>query len=1206
MNCWSCQAVNPDAAKFCVNCGSRLQFDPATEGPCRSCAAPLPLAAKFCGYCGTPEPLDPQVEPASSPQTESPVAADPSGGEPASDAGALAYDVDDDEQTDDEATISRSRLLDEPEPAAPPPKPDVSPRRRTEPSRVAKERVLQQRLDADGGGSPGVYSKKGPSLRGRPMPPPPKLGSGKGMSRGASSSGPAATGRTLPPPPPGIGGAKARPRPATPGDQAPPRPVVGPAPGSSARADQPAAIPKPPGPGRLISPLGNRPPGRVAPRTVTEPQKVVPTADPPRPLAGPPQPLAKPPQPLAGPPQPSAKPPQSSAGPPQSSAGPPQPLAKPPQPLAGSPQSVRSVTERQPVVEPDASPEIDDSGDEQTQIADLRKSPLGMSGRSLGGARRTPRTVTEPQKAVYANPHPSEAAALLAPPEGWPDVTDELAEVRFSSMTGDDTEVRTSIAALQARYPGHPEIDALAVEFGAVTTSTSPPESVPEPARAPESAMPAEPPPSVEHDPSNDEITDPLPGDLDVTTIPPSRTAPPGPAGPTFVAPTPPLETAPADEPAPVATSPLGTPQSAEVETSDELLDLEVDAVEFEELVDPEPPPPATEVSVVEELELEDIAETSSVPASPQPHWDAPDPGGTQVVRLPKMATPPEPVHDDVSFEVLTDNENEGEPAPVDPAPSEVAEDEISLELDGLEATGQRPAPDFVDRTMMVASLQPPAPFEDGFGDGEDPAEFDALVSLEAPDDLEAPTDLETPADLDPLDELDANSDTPLPAEAEPPANLEPVDHTGAADDDAAGYSGSQRQQFSLSDLDEPTDLTPLSVDLPLSDRRATLIPEQEGVEVDDRRRPTLTPDAERRTEESSATLPPSDVAGDTDVAMTLAPGSDPDAPDYVEVEPTPVPFGAASVPRSPTLIPEQPDEAPSPAPYDGPGGEPPPEPTMTAPDRDAEVAAASGEFRVSELNLDSMPDLDLDYRSDEPQAPMAAPPEPMATPAEPMTHDGTVIARAPSPPAPYGPDGPAVPLRAVRLVMLGARGEPVAERRIEAGAHLDIGRHPGEPWAEDRRMEVLHARMFPGPGGVVVDDFGLPNGVYTQIFDTVAVQDGDEFKVGQARLALARTDPASGRWGELTLVRHNAPTPELHPLEQAEVIIGRDEGDVTLPDDTFVSGDHCRFSVEGHAIYLEDLGSSNGTYIRVRAGQCVEYGRLLLVGHTQFKVEEG
>ncbi len=284
-------------------------------------------------------------------------------------------------------------------------------------------------------------------------------------------------------------------------------------------------------------------------------------------------------------------------------------------------------------------------------------------------------------------------------------------------------------------------------------------------------------------------------------------------------------------------------------------------------------------------------------------------------------------------------------------------------------------------------------------------------------------------------------------------------------------------------------------------------------------------------------------------------------------------------------------DGPPPPAPYQGPGGEPPPE-GMTAPDREADSAAASGSFRVSDLGLDELPDLDS-LSSDDALEDL-------------RTEEGTVVARSPLPPAPYGTAEAPLPIVPVRLVMLGPRGEVVTERRIDVGSYFDIGRQPGEPWAEDRRMETHHARMFPAAGGVVVDDFGRPAGVYTKIFDTIVVEDGDEFKVGQARLALQRHPGPGGSWGQLTMVRHDSPDLETYALTRDEIIIGRDEGDIVLPNDTFVSGDHCRFIREGNAVYLEDLGSSNGTYIRVRAGQCVAFGGLLLVGHTQFKVVPG
>ncbi len=65
----------------------------------------------------------------------------------------------------------------------------------------------------------------------------------------------------------------------------------------------------------------------------------------------------------------------------------------------------------------------------------------------------------------------------------------------------------------------------------------------------------------------------------------------------------------------------------------------------------------------------------------------------------------------------------------------------------------------------------------------------------------------------------------------------------------------------------------------------------------------------------------------------------------------------------------------------------------------------------------------------------------------------------------------------------------------------------------------------------------------------------------------------------------------------------GREIGEVTFPGDTFVSSSHCRLRCASDGVWLEDLDSSNGTYIRLRSGDRVELGRSILIGQTQFVV---
>jgi pSer/pThr/pTyr-binding forkhead associated (FHA) protein len=211
------------------------------------------------------------------------------------------------------------------------------------------------------------------------------------------------------------------------------------------------------------------------------------------------------------------------------------------------------------------------------------------------------------------------------------------------------------------------------------------------------------------------------------------------------------------------------------------------------------------------------------------------------------------------------------------------------------------------------------------------------------------------------------------------------------------------------------------------------------------------------------------------------------------------------------------------------------------------------------------------------------------------VTPEGTVISSMP-------PSAPAFP---VKVVMLGTRGEAVADHVVEPGTTLEIGRGSKEPWGDDEYLEVKHARLSPAPGGLRVEDSGTANGVFMQITERLRVRDGDEFRIGQSLVSYQSNPkaPEAGPWGRL-LTRAGADgTPRMHPLGGAGVLVGRDEGEIRFPSDTFVSSSHCRITCEGDDVFIEDLDSSNGTYLKVRSGDSVGFGTLLLMGQTQFRI---
>jgi ribosomal protein L40E len=70
MRCPSCEADNPDGAKFCIECGTLLR------ARCPQCGADVPPRAKFCAECGTPLGGPPAAPPA--PYLQPPVRYTPS------------------------------------------------------------------------------------------------------------------------------------------------------------------------------------------------------------------------------------------------------------------------------------------------------------------------------------------------------------------------------------------------------------------------------------------------------------------------------------------------------------------------------------------------------------------------------------------------------------------------------------------------------------------------------------------------------------------------------------------------------------------------------------------------------------------------------------------------------------------------------------------------------------------------------------------------------------------------------------------------------------------------------------------------------------------------------------------------------------------------------------------------------------------------
>ncbi len=101
---------------------------------------------------------------------------------------------------------------------------------------------------------------------------------------------------------------------------------------------------------------------------------------------------------------------------------------------------------------------------------------------------------------------------------------------------------------------------------------------------------------------------------------------------------------------------------------------------------------------------------------------------------------------------------------------------------------------------------------------------------------------------------------------------------------------------------------------------------------------------------------------------------------------------------------------------------------------------------------------------------------------------------------------------------------------------------------------------------------------------------------------------PATGsttqRGLRLTTVRTDGAAGPAFPLLGPENVCGRQEGSLLIPDDATVSPRHARFTMRGEQVTVEDLGSVNGTFVRIRASQRLEPGEELRLGRQLLRIE--
>jgi hypothetical protein len=232
-------------------------------------------------------------------------------------------------------------------------------------------------------------------------------------------------------------------------------------------------------------------------------------------------------------------------------------------------------------------------------------------------------------------------------------------------------------------------------------------------------------------------------------------------------------------------------------------------------------------------------------------------------------------------------------------------------------------------------------------------------------------------------------------------------------------------------------------------------------------------------------------------------------------------------------------------------------------------------------------------FRMDEASAPMQLPqPQPMAQPM-------------------------AQPARArLSMTLIRPDGSEGGTHDLRPGENK-LGRNFGPVFENDGYLSPVHAQLDIRGNQAMVRDLDSLNGVFVKMTGEEELTSGQIIRIGQELLRfelIGQPDPTPdgtelmgspnpGFWGKLTVIIGRDVTGAAFPLLGESVTLGRERGEINFPDDGYVSGLHARVTLRDGRVYLADLGSSNGTFVKVNGERPVGHESFVLLGQQLFRL---
>lgn len=208
------------------------------------------------------------------------------------------------------------------------------------------------------------------------------------------------------------------------------------------------------------------------------------------------------------------------------------------------------------------------------------------------------------------------------------------------------------------------------------------------------------------------------------------------------------------------------------------------------------------------------------------------------------------------------------------------------------------------------------------------------------------------------------------------------------------------------------------------------------------------------------------------------------------------------------------------------------------------------------------------------------------------------------------------------KLVLIKGEGLDGMAYHLNGERHV-AGRTEGEiRFADDPLLSPTHAAFYYEGDSLVVEDQGSVNGVFVRITAPEELGPGDRFLVGEQLIAFEPTAPESDQpemddtntcfygsprrpgFFKLVQILRGGNVGMIFRAPNERVSLGREGNDINFPDDPFISGQHAMVGIDGQQYLLSDLGSKNGTFLRIAGRRKLEHGDYVFVGQQLLRVE--